>query len=437
MSFNEAQLWQLPIRQGPWEQPPTPSRSGTSSVPQQEEDTAFHSQIEEVDRAIDNLSKSGKLFSLPARRDSMPLMAGPRTFSEFGEFGQCNYAALLTELSDPRMGGIPQRHHSISDYDQIRPHSGSNLQNFYAMQRHQPRPNEAEQMMQAKRRMAAQRERELRNYHQEQQYNRNVSSQNKSDRAISPNAMNEEDRRELIARQHRALYGNESGLLFESSKATDDSHTPRLGNQSAGTSNSATGGRGTSPRTFDPYIMGQGQVQGQGQTEVVEAANQVNTSEQGQHNTSSGPSPKPQQERSRGTSNSSPASNNQNFSLFESATQQTGQNAASSPGGSPPRQGKPSAPNSGGVAPIGTRPAQTQAVNPALNKRSTTPLPSPLSFGFAPNDALAAGSSGNERSTSAASNPSSGAKESGLAWGSSSGVWGNKNPLGVQASVWG
>ena len=72
---------------------------------------------------------------------------------------------------DPRMGGISQRH-SISDYEQIRPHSGSNLQNFYANQRHQSRPNEAEQMLQAKRRMAAQRERELRNYHQEQQYNR-------------------------------------------------------------------------------------------------------------------------------------------------------------------------------------------------------------------------------------------------------------------------
>lgn len=366
------------------------------------------------------------------------------------------WVELLTNWLDPRMGGIPQRHHSISEYDQTRPHSGSNLQNFYAMQRHQPRPNEAEQMMQAKRRMAAQRERELRNYHQEQQYNRStpcesrsfgislmsaastdVSSQNKSDRAISPNAMNEEDRRELIARQHRALYGNESGSLFESLKATDDSHTARPGNQSAGTSNPATGGRGASPRTFDPYTMGQGQVQGQGPTDVVEAANQVNESEQGQHHASSGPSPKPQQERSHGTSNSSPASNNQNFSLFESATQQTGQNSTSSPGESPPRQGKPSAPNSGGVAPIGTRPAQAQTVNPALNKRSTTPLPSPLSFGFAPNDGLSAGSNGNERSTSAASNPSSGAKESGLAWGSSSGVWGNKNPLGVQASVWG
>lgn len=69
------------------------------------------------------------------------------------------------------MGGMGQRH-SIGDFEQLRPQSGSNLQSFYANQRHQPRPNEAEQMLQAKRRMAAQRERELRNYHQEQQYNR-------------------------------------------------------------------------------------------------------------------------------------------------------------------------------------------------------------------------------------------------------------------------
>ena len=47
------------------------------------------------------------------------------------------------------------------------------MQNYYTSQRYGGgRPSEAEQMMQAKRRMAAQRERELRNYHQEQQYNR-------------------------------------------------------------------------------------------------------------------------------------------------------------------------------------------------------------------------------------------------------------------------
>lgn len=72
------------------------------------------------------------------------------------------------------MGAGPQRHHSISEYDPGRSHSASNIQGFYASQRYQSRPSEAEQMMQAKRRMAAQRERELRNYHQEQQYNRSM-----------------------------------------------------------------------------------------------------------------------------------------------------------------------------------------------------------------------------------------------------------------------
>ncbi|KAL8888764.1 MAG: hypothetical protein Q9215_003862 [Flavoplaca cf. flavocitrina] len=104
--------------------------SGTSSAIPRDEDYAFDMQIEEVDRALDNLNKSS---------------------------------------------GMSQHRHSIGDYDQMRSqHSGSNLQNFYANQRHQSRPNEAEQMMQVKRRMAAQRERELRNYHQEQQYNRST-----------------------------------------------------------------------------------------------------------------------------------------------------------------------------------------------------------------------------------------------------------------------
>lgn len=81
----------------------------------------------------------------------------------------------LKRLEDPRgMGAGPQRHHSISEYDPARSHSTSSAQGFYASQRYQSRPSEAEQMMQAKRRMAAQRERELRNYHQEQQYNRSM-----------------------------------------------------------------------------------------------------------------------------------------------------------------------------------------------------------------------------------------------------------------------
>lgn len=255
-----------------------------------------------------------------------------------------------------------------------------------------------------------------------------VSTQGKSDRAISPNTMNEEDRRELIARQHRALYGNESSAFVEGSNFGDDSHTPRPSNPTSG--NNSAGGRGPSPRSYDPYAMGQNQVQN-----AIADAGGLNANE----SAPTGPSPKPQQGRSRADSTSSPASNppSQSFSLFESAAQQSSRTSTSSPGGSPPRQTKTSNP---GVAPIGTRPAQSQASNPTLTKRSTTPSPSPLGYGFTNNENqnLTANSSGNERSTSAASNPTGGNKDSsmggGSAWGTGSGVWGNKS---LQASVWG
>lgn len=69
------------------------------------------------------------------------------------------------------MGG----RHSVGGYSSPS-RSASNQQNFYAQQRYGGgRQSEADQMMQAKRRMAAQRERELRNYHQEQQYNKSAS----------------------------------------------------------------------------------------------------------------------------------------------------------------------------------------------------------------------------------------------------------------------
>jgi hypothetical protein len=100
-------------------------------------------------------------------------MIGPRHFADHGELESAGVIGReLTSLLEPRMHG---GRHSISEFDPARSHSASNLQNFYASQRFQSRPNEAEQMMQAKRRMAAQRERELRNYHQEQQYNRSKS----------------------------------------------------------------------------------------------------------------------------------------------------------------------------------------------------------------------------------------------------------------------
>jgi len=414
MSYYDNQQWPA-AGQPAWEQQTPPPRSGTSSVVPREDQSAFASQIEEVDRAIDNLVKSGKMFNMPGRRDSMP-MAGPsRNLPEF----------------DPRMGGGPPRHHSVSDFGDARSYSGSNLQNFYANQRHQPSrgANEAEQVMQAKRRMAAQRERELRNYHQEQQYNRTEIStfSSKPDRTISPGSgMGEEERRELIARQRSALYGE--GAAYPEGTGFDENGTPRPGTQGSG-SQSATGIRGHSPLAFDHFNNA-------GQNPQSDNANQQIPNEPQQA--------APGQQRSRANSTSSPSSNpTSSFSLFESAAQQSSRTSTSSPGGSPPRQGGKAL--TSGVAPIGTRPsgAQQQAANPALNKRSTTPLPSPLSYGFAANDEGSGPKGGKEdaRATSAASNPGQGSENVGLGagaggWGSKSGVWG-KNTLGVQASVWG
>ncbi|KAL7620909.1 hypothetical protein AAE478_008219 [Parahypoxylon ruwenzoriense] len=353
--------------------PPPPARSGANSAIPREDSIAFAYQFEEVDRAIENLVKSGKMFGPGGRR--------PRPHS--------------LEFGDPRAG-----------------HSGPNLQNFYAAQRHQSSrgSNEAEQMMQAKRRMAAQRERELRNYHQEQQYNRNVladmSYTGKPDRALSPGSMSEEERRELIARQRSALYG-EANYPDESAGRSGVPGLPTT----------TSGHRGPSPLAYD-YSRSA-------------APNAAEASSQ----------PSDAQVLSRANSNASPQSNPPaNIGIFDNAvSQQANRTSNSSPtGGSPPRAGGPPKPTQTGsaVAPIGTRPsAASQASNPTLNKRSTTPLPSPLSHGFS-----ASGNNDDDQgvSTSAApSNPPSAAADGYNGWGNRSGVWGNKSSLGVQASVWG
>lgn len=385
-SYYEPQGWQAPAtpRQVSWEQPVPPSRSGSSSVSQRDDSPAFSSQFDEVDRAIDNLVKSGKLWNAP-RRDSMPMMMG-RPYPEY----------------DPRMGG-PQRHHSVSEFENNpRTHPSGNAQGFYASQRYQGRTNEVDQMMQAKRRMAAQRERELRNYHQEQQYNRSLlaeMSASKSDRSLSPAAMSEEGRRDLLARQHRAL----------------QAATP-----------SSAGVRGSSPRAVDPF--------GLTQTPVAESTSSL-------------------QSPSRANSTSSPSS------AINAGFPDQPVTSTSSPGGadSPSSRQTPVKPGAGpigsvGVGPIGSRPAAGQVTtppsNPALNKRSTTPLPSPLGFGFTPDAASAAAAANVAERTSSVSAPgvaapaTAGPKDPsaggvGLGWSNGSGVWGSKSGLGVQASVWG
>ena len=244
-------------------------------------------------------------------------------------------------------------------------------------------------------------------------------SANKSDRSLSPAAVNEESRRDLLARQHRALYGNESPAFFPPGPLPDENS--RSESQPAGTPSSA-GARGASPRGVDPFGLAQGT------SSATEAASGL-------------------QSPSRANSTSSPSSAINTGFPEQPAT------ATSSPGGaeSPSSRQAPSKPGAGPVGPIGSRPApgQTSAgpSNPALNKRSTTPLPSPLGFGFTPSEAAAANAV--EHSTSAASNPPvtaaanvSGTKESsaggvGLGWSNGSNVWGSKSGLGVQASVWG
>ncbi|KAK0934595.1 hypothetical protein LTR29_013796, partial [Friedmanniomyces endolithicus] len=363
--YDNDSSWSAPGRQPSWEQQPPPSRSGTASVAsQQGEMKAFASQFEEIDRATDNLVRSGKMFpgqipgmsspAAPSRRESIPTASR----------GYEGYAS-----SDPRMGGPPPRNQSASEYDGGRPGSAG-LQGYYAGQRYPGgRQSEAEQMQQAKRRMAAARERELRNYHQEQQYNRiSTSGVKTTDRAMSPTAMNEEGRRDLIARQHRALYGDHSDIYTGEGSSRPQSQDARVSGPN----------RGPSPLAFESYGA-QAQTGAEGAVQMPP--------------------------RDRAESTASPAANapsaQQPYGLLNEA-QNASRTSNSSPGAASPPLSQSQKGTAAGVVPIGTRPAQTASGAPSggLNKRSTTPLtPSSLSYGFSSVDAK------DERSTSAASNP--------------------------------
>jgi len=219
--------------------------------------------------------------------------------------------------------------------------------------------------------------------------------------------MSEDERRELIARQHRALYGEQSALYNNNNPTS--SQDARV--------NSSSAGRGPSPLAFDPFgSQGQG-ASGEATVQMPPRDKDVTGGAQ----------------EARANSNSSPSSNqNPAFSLFEN-NQQTSRTSNSSPGGSPPRQG-PKA-NGSGVAPIGTRPAiqGSQPSGAPLNKRATTPLPSPLSY----SPYNASEQSNNPSTTSAALNTSSTATDKGVGGLWNKGPWGNTSGQGVQASVWG
>ncbi|KAH6630561.1 hypothetical protein B0J18DRAFT_105138 [Chaetomium sp. MPI-SDFR-AT-0129] len=390
-----------PSGQSGWDhQTPPPARSGASSVIPREEAAAFTHQLEEVDRAIDNLVKSGKMFGGAGGRQGRP-PAGPGS-----------------------------RPHSVADFGDARGgHQGSNLQNFYANQRHQSSrgSNEAEQMMQAKRRMAAQRERELRNYHQEQQYNRTVLADmsygnSKPDRTMSPGSLSDEDRRKLIAQQRSALYGE--GPYPEGAGLGDEAGAPRPG--LPGPQGGPAGFRGHSPLAYE-----------YGRAPPAHSDVGAPASADG----AQGPQSAGPNEQARANNNASPQSNPGSKGVYDaSGIQQSSRTSVSSPGGSPPRQGAPgSKPSQGSVAPIGTRPSVSgPSPNASINKQSTTPLPSPLGQGY-----KAPGSDEGGAPTSIAPSNSSTAAPEGAnvgltGWGARPNGWGSKPGLGgVQASVWG
>ncbi|KAK2075094.1 hypothetical protein P8C59_009250 [Phyllachora maydis] len=422
MSYYDNPQW-TGAGQAAWDhQSPPPARSGASSALPREEATAFAHQLEEVDRAVENLMKSGKMFGQPgARRESLQ---------------QPSPSKRLPDTA-PRMGGLGHgaRPMPVADFNDTRgPHPGGNLQNFFASQRHQPSrgSNEAEHMSQAKRRMAAQRERELRNYHQEQQFHRTVlaelSYSTKSDRTMSPGNLSEGERRDLIARQRSVLFAE--GSFSEQPGYVDESGAPRAG--IAVTHAGPSTMRNQSPLAYD---------YGRAPSTHAETASQP-PAENGQGMTA-GPH---ERERERANSNASPQSNpSGNRVMYDApAGRDPARTSASSPGGSPPRQGVPGAPGTKptptAVAPIGTRPAVLNApVNPALTKRSTTPLPSLFSQGYtAPAAEVASVNPANGGSTNPNSASTEGPNVGALGGGwSRSGVWGSKSGLGVQASVWG
>jgi hypothetical protein len=260
--------------------------------------------------------------------------------------------------------------------------------------------------------------------------------------------MSEDERRDLIARQHRALYGSESNMY-----PNDPSTSRPLPQDVRVTTGNVQGAfRGSSP--YDPFGMQTGgQNSAPGSAVVKPQRGGPGDDKEG----SGAPG-----NRSRANSTSSPASNQNtsSYALYDSTStnaQQSSRTSTSSPGGSPPRNSnkQPTSSNqgtsSGNVAPIGTRPSvqQQQSQQPPvgagvpqpgnLQKRSTTPLTSPLSYGFATGqvqsennvpDAAQQEDQQQQQQQQKMNNNLRGA------WGNT-GVWGGKGGLGVQAKVWG
>lgn len=209
---------------------------------------------------------------------------------------------------------------------------------------------------------------------------------NKSDRSMSPSTLSEEGRRELIARQRQALYGPDGSGFGPHGQFTQEGGPNEQTGQGQ---QSGPGMRGPSPRGMDPFGM-------PGQADNQQSAEGKTTS---------------------------PSSHQQG----KAQTPPTGEESAHSRTVSK----STTAPISGSMGPIGSRPNTQHMPGQPLNKRTTSPLPSSLGYGFGSNDQIG------DRNAAQSSN--AGQKESNPppamgAWGTGSGVWGT-NKIG--AGVWG
>ncbi|CRK15912.1 hypothetical protein BN1708_011597 [Verticillium longisporum] len=399
---NNPQQWSSP-GQNNWEHQAPPASRGASGGPTPQDDFAFFYQFEDVARTLtarpteldrfENVSKNNKSYGMSGRREY------PSPGPKMG--GGPGGGRKSVDYNGRMSAGPGSRPHSVNQFDDARNHPNSNLQNFYATQRQQSSrgSNEAEQMMQAKRRMAAQRERELRNLHTEQQYQRNVltdvnyngNSNGATPAPATPNKqMSEEETRELIARQRSALYGE--GPFADKAGYIDETGIVRTGNPGHSGPPSL---RGASPMGYEG---GPGPFRGglagpsdaaslRGQSPMTQELRGNPPPHSDVHSAASAADGAAHEQASRTGSTASPQPNTSNKNAFDTAVSQAAARTTnSSPGGSSsPRQEAPNGPKpsqqSGSVAPIGTRPSAAPAAGSAAAKRSTTPLASPGGWG--------------------------------------------------------
>lgn len=205
---------------------------------------------------------------------------------------------------------------------------------------------------------------------------------------MSPSTLSEEGRRELIARQHRALYGPDGPGFSPHGTYSQEEGSTNQATQREGSG--PQGMRGPSPRGMDPFGM-------PGQPENNQQAAEGKTTSPSSHQPGKAASP-PTGE--------------------ESSHLRTISKSTTAP-----------VPGSNSMGPIGSRPNAQHNSGQSLNKRTTSPLPTTsLGYGFGVNE------QNNERASSSQANanqkdnvtPAIGP------WGTSSGVWGNK----MGASVW-